>query len=52
MAVVVASELAVARGGSEAPLRALQEAVHDAAASVRRFQLVASGQGATPRADR
>jgi signal transduction histidine kinase len=50
MAVVVASELAVARGGPEPPLRALQEAVHDAAASVRRFQLVASGQGALPRA--
>jgi signal transduction histidine kinase len=52
MAVVVASELAVARGGPEPPLRALQEAVHQAAASVRRFQLVASDQGATPRADR
>jgi hypothetical protein len=43
MAVVVSSELAIARGGDEAPLRALQAAVHDAAAAIRRFQVVASG---------
>ncbi|HVQ31513.1 MAG TPA: hypothetical protein VMV21_18090 [Vicinamibacteria bacterium] len=44
MAAVVAAELAVARGGEEAPLRALQDAVHGAATAVRRFQLVASGR--------
>ncbi len=44
MAVAVASELAIARGGPEPPLRALQEAVHAAAAAIRRFQLAASGQ--------
>ena len=42
MAVVVAAELALARGGAEAPLLALQEAVHQSAAAVRRFQLVES----------
>ena len=44
MAVVVAAELALARGGDEAPLRALQEAAHGAATAVRRFPLVASGR--------
>ena len=52
MAVVVAAELALARGGAEAPLRALQQAVHDAAAAVRRFQLVAAGRDADPEAPR
>jgi signal transduction histidine kinase len=42
MAVALAAELAVARGGDEPPLRALQQSVHDAAAAVRRFQLLAS----------
>lgn len=42
MAVAVASELAVARGGAEAPLRALQEAVHATAGAIRRFQLTAA----------
>ena len=44
MAVALAAELAVARGGDEPPLRALQQSVHDAAAAVRRFQLLASSR--------
>jgi signal transduction histidine kinase len=46
MAVVVAAELAVARGGAEAPLRALQQAAHDVAAVVRRLQGLAAGRNA------
>jgi hypothetical protein len=51
MAVAVASELAVARGGAEAPLRALQEAVHATAGAIRRFQLTATDSvgGGEPR---
>lgn len=48
MAVALAAELAVARGGDEAPLRALQQSVHDAAAAVRRFQLLAASRGPGP----
>ena len=44
MAVVVAAELAVARGGAEEPLRALQQAAHDTAAVVRRLQVVAAAR--------
>jgi signal transduction histidine kinase len=45
MAVVVSAELAVARGGAEEPLRALQHAAHDTAAGVRRLQGVAASRG-------